>query len=115
METTSDDILREAREKLLTRGALLHGRVKQVSADLRREHSALPPDAPGEATTLESDEVLLAIEKSAYVEISRIEAALDRTEECTFGLCLGCGKEIEAARIAARPDATRCESCARNV
>jgi RNA polymerase-binding transcription factor DksA len=114
MKTFTDDTLREAREKLLARGALLTERIQRVKADLRREHEPLPLDPPDAASVRENDDVLLAIEKSAYAEISRIEAALERMEAGTFGLCEECGKEIEAARFVALPDATRCKTCARD-
>lgn len=113
MKTFSEDTLREAREKLLARSALLVDRIQRVKADLRREPEPLPLDAPDAASVRENDAVLVAIEKSAYAEISRIEAALGRMEEGTFGLCEECGKEIEAARFVALPDAVRCKTCAR--
>jgi RNA polymerase-binding transcription factor DksA len=112
MKTFTDDTLREAREKLLARGALLVERIQRVKADLRREPEPLPLDAPDAASVRENDAVLLAIEKSSYAEISRIEAALERMENGTFGLCEQCGKDIEAARFVALPDTSRCKSCA---
>ena len=100
----TEDTLREAREKLLARDATLTERLEQVRADLRREP----------ATGREKDEVLHAIEESARAEISRIEAALERTEEGTLGLCEECGREIEASRFIAAPYATHCKDCARD-
>jgi len=101
METLSDDTLRDAREKVLSRGALLRDRLQRVQADLRLAREVR-----------ESDEVLLAIEISASGELARIEAALDHMEDDTFGLCEECGREIEAARFVATPYATHCKSCA---
>ena len=112
METFSEDTLRAAREKLLARGALLADRLKQVKADLAQQPDSSPMASPEAVTPHESAAVLLAIEKSAYAEISRIEAALERLEVGTFGLCEECGKEIEAARFIALPEATRCKICA---
>ena len=109
----TDDTLRDAREKLLARGALLTDRLKRVRADLRRESEPLPGDAPAAAQVKESDDVLIAIEKSACSEIARIEAALDHMEEGTFGLCEECGHEIEAALFVAVPYTTHCAACAR--
>jgi RNA polymerase-binding transcription factor DksA len=90
MKTSSkpftDDTLREAREKLLARAALLTDRVKTVRADLRRESEPLPNDAPAAPRVRESDDVLIAIENSARSEVARIEAALERMEEGAFGL-----------------------------
>ena len=112
MKTFSDDTLRAAREKLLARGALLVERIQQVKADRGRAEEPLPPDAPDAAIVREDGAMLLAIEKSAHAEISRIEAALERLEVGTFGLCEECGKEIEAARFIALPEATRYKICA---
>jgi len=42
---------------------------------------------------------------------AKIEAALDRLEKGTFGVCEGCGKPIAAARLKARPITTFCIAC----
>jgi RNA polymerase-binding transcription factor DksA len=110
----SDDTLREGREKLLARNALLVDRVKRVREDLREAHAPTSIEHPDAATGHESDDVLLAIEKSAYGEIARIEAALNRMEDDTFGLCEECGREIEASRFVPDPCATHCMQCASN-
>ena len=111
METLTDDTLREAREKLMDRGALLRDRLEHVHADLRQAKEPVAPGAPSAAVVGEKAEVLLAIEKSADAELSQIESALDRMEDDSLGLCEGCGREIEPARFAAAPCATRCRAC----
>ena len=100
----SEDTVRDVREKLLARSMLLRDRVERVHADLRHEQ---------DMTAHENEEVLQAIERSAQGEISRIEAALERMDEGTFGICEECGREIEPARFVAVPYATRCGACAR--
>lgn len=112
MKTFTEDTLREAREKLLSRDALLRDRLERVQADLRRPRDPVPSSAPAAAVGREKDEVLAAIESSAYAERRRIKTALDRVEDDTLGLCAGCGREIEAARFVAVPYATHCKTCA---
>jgi DnaK suppressor protein len=43
--------------------------------------------------------------------IQKIEEALARIEDGTYGICEGCGEEIELARLKARPVATYCIEC----
>ena len=43
--------------------------------------------------------------------LQKIEAALGRIREGTFGTCLECGDPIGAARLQARPVATLCIDC----
>ncbi len=43
--------------------------------------------------------------------ISKIDEALKRVEEGTFGLCDQCGEDIEFKRLEARPVATLCIEC----
>jgi len=43
--------------------------------------------------------------------LHRIEEALERLEEGTFGYCFECGDEIEERRLRALPFAVRCKDC----
>ena len=44
--------------------------------------------------------------------IDQIEAALQRLEEGTWGVCESCGDKIAGARMQALPTATLCVACA---
>jgi RNA polymerase-binding transcription factor DksA len=85
-----------------------------VRADLRREHEPVSLDPRRPVTVPEHDDVLQAMEKSACAEILSIDAALERTEDGTLGVCEECGHEIEAERFAAVPYATHCVKCGRD-
>ena len=37
--------------------------------------------------------------------------ALRRIQDGTYGVCVDCGKRIPAARLAIKPEATRCVAC----
>lgn len=111
MRTMSEDALRDARERLLARRAVLRDRLDRVRSDLRRDLDPLPLDAPDAAAARENDEVLQEIERATAAEISQIGAALARDEQGTLGLCETCGLEIDPARFVAVPYATKCRTC----
>ncbi|HWN81648.1 MAG TPA: TraR/DksA C4-type zinc finger protein [Candidatus Udaeobacter sp.] len=43
--------------------------------------------------------------------LADIDAALERMEAGTYGVCAGCGGDIGFKRLAAMPSATRCIAC----
>jgi RNA polymerase-binding transcription factor len=63
---------------------------------------------------LQGQAMARASEQRRVVEIARIEAALKRLDDGSFGECLGCGEDIEARRLAVDPAATLCIDCARS-
>ncbi len=52
------------------------------------------------------------LRRSALEEIAAIDAALRRRAEGTYGVCASCGQSIAPARMAARPTAELCITCA---
>jgi len=67
---------------------------------------------PTDRATMETDRnFLLRIRDRERKLISKIDRALEKIEEGTFGLCEECGEEIEFKRLDARPVATLCVAC----
>ena len=62
--------------------------------------------------TVYSWERNLARRERAKGKLERLEAALQRMEEGTYGVCETCGQAIEPERLAALPIATLCIACA---
>jgi RNA polymerase-binding transcription factor DksA len=60
----------------------------------------------------QGDEVLEALGHVDMAELKRIDAALDRVAEGTYGTCLKCDEPISDARLDAVPDAALCKRCA---
>jgi len=87
----------------------LTGRVAEIDSEIRRPLSA---DLEEQATDLENQDALEAIENSEIQEIHQIREALKRISEGTYGICAQCGEEIDPKRLEALPTATRCISCA---
>ena len=45
--------------------------------------------------------------------VERIDEALDKLNEGTYGICASCGRPVEPERLEALPYATRCITCQR--
>jgi DnaK suppressor protein len=74
---------------------------------------ALFPD-PTDRASLESDRnFLLRIRDRERKLIVKIQEALKRIDEGTFGICQECGEEISESRLKARPVAMLCVDCKR--
>ena len=87
--------------------------LKRRVAELDRElHTPLSADSEEQAIDLENQEALEAIEKTEVQEIHRIEHALKRISEGTYGICAQCGADIDPKRLAVLPTASSCISCA---
>ena len=66
-------------------------------------------DDDGAADAAAEMEVAMVIRES--MELQRIEAALARIDDGSYGICTDCGGEIAHARLQAHPMATRCLPC----
>lgn len=69
------------------------------------------PD-PTDRATLESDRnFMLRIRGRERKLILKIEEALERIEDGSFGICEKCGEDISEQRLKARPVTTLCIDC----
>lgn len=66
-------------------------------------------DSRAQASTEKELEFALDAHESA--ELDAIEAALQRIEDGTYGICIDCGSTIPAARLHAAPATLRCIGC----
>ncbi|MCC6179597.1 MAG: TraR/DksA C4-type zinc finger protein [Chloroflexi bacterium] len=48
-------------------------------------------------------------------EAQQVKEALERREQGRYGVCSDCGRQIDPARLAVRPQATRCIDCQRKL
>ncbi len=61
---------------------------------------------------LQGQAMALETERRRGVELKRIEAALARIEDGSYGDCLACGEEIAPKRLASVPTVPLCIACA---
>ena len=104
-------MLLEIKEKIVSQ-------IKQISKDA----SSLQKDTPGDvsghalhmadvATDMYDREFSLGLASNDRELLNKIDQALKRIEDSSFGLCAECGKSIPAARLKALPYAQTCLKC----
>lgn len=112
--------LKVYKDRLLALRARLRGDVNQLAdAALKKSRS----EATGDLSTMPihmadigtdnfEQEFTLSLMENDGDALEQIEAALERIEESTFGLCEECGAKIPKARLNAIPYAALCIKCA---
>ena len=99
-------MLEERRRELLSE---VQGKIRDVRADGNKEREVLDQGESSEVDIQEDIEFALIQMKSET--LNKINEALRRLEEGTYGNCFECGDEIAQARLRALPFAVRCKDC----
>lgn len=97
-------ILQQSREEL-TRNAR-----RAVAGDMQLD----PDDFPDEIDSASSDANLSFIgrlRERERVLLQKIDRALEKIDDGTFGTCISCGEDIGLKRLQARPVAELCIDC----
>ncbi len=75
-------------------------------------HRPVDVDLEEQAQELENEEVLAELDREGMEELERIDRAIERIDNGTYGTCRLCGAPIGEARLAALPYTDVCEVCA---
>ena len=97
---------------------------KRLAREVNASEQALREDVmtPGDTTSVpthpadadaEGLDAEVAISQNEEWLLNQVEAALERIEKGTYGVCQQCGREIGTERLEAVPYAARCIDCAR--
>src|SRR5215217_8693076 len=101
-------ILEERRREIMDQ-------VQEKIRDVRTESPNSPTqgvlDAAESSEADIQDEIEFALIQMKAETLHKIEEALRRLEEGTFGYCFECGEEISERRLRALPFAVRCKDC----
>jgi DnaK suppressor protein len=96
---------------LLAEKAALTEQVQQLTAVVKEEGVGYSTH-PADEGTLAFDQARdLAVQVNEQQTLQLVNDALVRFDNGTYGLCLDCGKEIDAARLKAIPYTPLCLSC----
>ena len=87
----------------------VHDKIRDVRSDGITERGVLDTAESSEVDT--QDDIELALIQLKAEALNKIDAALHRIDEGTYGDCSDCGAEIAEARLRALPFAVRCRDC----
>ena len=106
--------MEEARERLLA----LRGELRTLDDDTASDRAPVELDqtSVGRVSRIDAiqrQEMAKAGRARRLQELARIEAALARIEDGSYGECLNCGEPIAPGRLKLDPAAAVCIACAR--
>lgn len=110
MQTKLD--LDNVQEKLRKEQLVLHERV-EVEREKAKPSSMSNPDRADLALDYGHRERRLSLLDQLEEKLTDINAALDRLENGTYGICMNCGETIMPERLKALPSAELCIECQR--
>ena len=102
-------------EKLLTLRASLLGDMTHMEDDSLKDHAktvSIPTDREELGSDNADQELTLTLLGSDEDILDQTEAAIQRIEDGSYGLCKGCGEKIPKTRLDAIPYAAECVQCA---
>jgi DnaK suppressor protein len=106
------DPLRAERDAARAQIAALVREFDEVVAASKASNADDEHDPEGATIAFERQQ-LAALLEQARRRLADVDAALPRGDAGGYGICESCGRPIAAARLAARPAARTCISCAR--
>src|SRR5919106_1991245 len=99
-------MLEDRRRELMNE---VQGKIRDARAEGGKEREVLDQGESSEVDIQEDIEFALIQMKAET--LNKIDAALRRLDEGTYGDCFECGEEISHARLRALPFAVRCKDC----
>lgn len=103
--------LEAERAQALRRLAALTGDFDEVVAASRHSNADDEHDPEGATIAFERSQVT-ALVLQVRRHVAEVEAAIQRLESGSYGICESCGQPIAEARLEARPAARTCIGCA---
>ena len=87
----------------------VQGKIRDGRRDSTKEREVLDEGESSEVDV--QDEIEFALLQMKAETLNKIDVALRRLGEGTYGQCFECGEEIPEARLRALPFAVRCKDC----
>ena len=112
----SSDTIAKAKEELLEKRAVLLNQVERLSKDAAESTEATETSksplssAENASDTYEQDFAFMSMESEEDL-VRKIDRALMRIKDNSYGECEECGKDINPERLEALPWATMCVKC----
>lgn len=107
--TPREKKLLEIRKKLLSQKELILAEAEEALNSLPGQ--TVFPDLGDQATAETDRNFMLRLRSREQKLLKKIEDAIDRIDNGTFGICDDCGMAIDIRRLEARPVTTLCIEC----
>jgi RNA polymerase-binding protein DksA len=107
------DLLVQERQRVQAAIDNLHEENPGTITDESGEEAVYDNHLADTATVTYDRELDYTLEENEEHLLAEIDAALQRIENGTYGVCTNCGKQIAPERLEARPWATLCIDCQR--
>jgi DnaK suppressor protein len=101
-------ILEERRREIMSE---VHEKIRDVRSEGANNPTHGVLDAAETSESDIQDDIEFALIQMKAETLHKIEEALRRLDEGTFGYCYECGEEISGRRLRALPFAVRCKDC----
>lgn len=101
--------IEQIKQELLDRKKELEEKLTRMSREKVTDDQVQDPGDQALTSTLES--LKLSFQDTEIEEINRIDKALAKIEDDTYGICIDCQEEISEKRLKSYPNAARCLMC----
>jgi RNA polymerase-binding protein DksA len=105
-----EEMLKQLRDAMIHQRQRMLSVVRSTQAQLAEKTKDLP-DVSDQASEGYGDELAVGLMAIEAAQLDDIEAALQRIDAGTYGLCLECGKPIPRKRLEVLPFVCRCLTC----
>lgn len=103
--------IEEFKTMLETEKMAMTNQLAALQKDQSRASGPVSADFEEQATETENDEVIDALSGLDSDKLVKIDAALSRITNGSYGSCVSCGADIENKRLKAVPYAATCIKC----
>jgi DnaK suppressor protein len=116
-EQTTLDMDKQRQRLMELRAQLEHDievkeqQVAEDGDDLDPERGGISNHMADDANETSEQETMLTLHQASVHMLDQVNAALGRMEEGKYGTCANCGKQINPARLEARPESIYCIDC----
>ena len=122
MAKSRSEMTEMAKDRYLELKKILEGRRREILSEVHEKMRDVRVDGPtanlqGVLDAVESSEadiqedIELALIQMKAETLQKIDEALTRLDEGSYGYCFECGEEISQQRLRALPFAVRCKDC----
>lgn len=110
-EARFDELRRMLVERRDEIAGAVKSKIRDVRADATRSGGHRLTNVNGMPEADIHEDIEFALLQMKTETLAKINAALERLEEGTYGYCYECGEEIAGQRLRALPFAARCRDC----